>query len=155
MSGQFENLLPANSDTLLTISSFGTMLYQARGLTQTLSVIGAATQLERTINGGLVDFSAAQFRKYASKITSPNDVNSPPLDGVFPGMQVTVDCAVGFSYVTGTSGCPHRTLVTGSGYTDGAYSFYRPHLTMLVRSVETTFDEWKNIVGWALELEEV
>jgi hypothetical protein len=76
MSGQqFENILPANSDTLLTISSFGNMLYQARGLSQTLEVIGEATQQERTINGTLVDISAAQFRKYASTINSPNDTN--------------------------------------------------------------------------------
>lgn len=156
MSGQFENILPANSDTLLTISSFGNMLYQARGLTQTLSVIGAATQLERTINGNLVDFSAAQFRKYASKINSPTDVNSPPLDGVFPGMQVTVQCAVGLSYLTtGGNGPHHRNEVSGSVYTDGLYTFYRPELVMLVRSVETSFNEWKNIVGWALEVEEV
>ena len=155
MTAQFENILPANSDTLLTISSFGNMLYQARGLTQTLSVIGAATQLERTINGNLIDLSVAQFRKYASKITIPNDTAAPPLDGVFPGMQVTVHCVVGLAYVTGTSGCPHRTVVSGSSYVEGAYTFYRPSLTMLVRSVETQFDEWKNIVGWSLELEEV
>lgn len=156
MTAQFENILPANSDTLLTISSFGNMLYQARGLTQTLSVIGAATQLERTINGNLVDFSAAQFRKYASKINSPNDTNSPPLDGVFPGMQVTVQCVVGLAYLTtGGNGPHHRAEVSGSVYTEGAYTFYRPELTMRVRSVETQFDEWKDIVGWSLELEEV
>ena len=153
---QFENILPANSDTLLTISSFGNMLYQARGLTQTLSVIGAATQLERTINGNLIDLSVAQFRKYASKITVPNDTDAPPLDGVFPGMQVTVQCAVGLAFLTtGGNGPHHRPEVSGSTYVEGAYTFYRPELTMLVRSVETQFDEWKNIVGWSLELEEV
>src|ERR1035437_3577424 len=155
MTAQLENILPANSDTLLTISSFGNMLYQARGLTQTLSVIGAATQLERTINGNLIDLSVAQFRKYASKITSPSDTNAPPLDGIFPGMEVTVQCAISLAYVTGLSGAPHRTVVSGSAYTDGAYSFYHPELVMRVRTVETTFEEWKNIVGWALELEEV
>jgi hypothetical protein len=156
MTAQFENILPANSDTLLTISSFGNMLYQARGLTQTLSVIGAATQLERTINGNLIDLSVAQFRKYASKITVPSDTNAPPLDGVFPGMQVTVQCAVGLAFLTtGGNGPHHRPEVSGSTYTEGAYTFYRPELTMRVRAVETQFDEWKNIVGWSLELEEV
>lgn len=156
MSGQFENILPTNSDTLLIISSFGNMLYQARGLSQTLTVIGEATQLERTINGDLIDISAAQFRKYASKITSPSDVNAPPLDGVFPGMLVTVQCAVSLSYLTsGGNGPHHRTVVSGSLYTDGAYTFYRPELSMRVRTVETHFDEWKNIVGWTLDLEEV
>jgi Neuraminidase (sialidase) len=156
MSGQFENILPANADTILSISSFGNMLYQARGLTQTLSVIGEATQQERTINGTLVDISAAQFRKYSSKINSPNDVNAPPLDGVFPGMVVTVQCAVGLAYLTsGGNGPHHRPEVSGSTYTDGAYTFYRPELTMMVKTVETQFDEWKNVVGWSIELEEV
>lgn len=152
----FENILPASSDTLLQISSFGNMLYQARGLTQTLSVIGEATQQERTINGTLVDISAAQFRKYASKITSPSDVNAPPLDGVFPGMIVQVDCAISLAYLTsGGNGPNHRAEVSGSSYTEGAYTFYRPDLTMMIKTVETQFDEWKNVVGWTLELEEV
>lgn len=149
-----ENILPANSDTLLVISSFGNMLYQARGLTQTLTVIGAATQLERTINGTLIDISAAQFRKYISKIDVPSEVNAPPLDGIFPGMEVTVQCVVSFAYVTGRLGSPNRPVVSGSSWSEGAYSFYRPELTMLVRTVETHFDEWKNVVGWTLELEE-
>jgi hypothetical protein len=152
---QFENLLPANADTLLTISSFGNMLYQARGLTQTLEVIGAATQLERTINGTLIDLSAAQFRKYSSKINSPSDVNAPPIDNVYPGQEVTVQCAVGFAFLTGTPGLPHRPAVSGSTFTEGAYTFYRPELIMLVKSLSTSFDEWKNVVGWSLELEEV
>jgi hypothetical protein len=155
MSNQ-ENLLPANADTLLTISSFGNMLYQARGLTQTLSVIGAATQQERTINGNLVDISAAQFRKYASKISVPNEVDTPPLDGVFPGMIVTVQCVVGLAYLTtGGNGPHHRPEVSGSAYVEGAYTFYRPQLTMMIKTVDTQFDEWKDIVGWTLELEEV
>lgn len=150
-----ENILPSNSDTLLVISSFGNLLYQARGLTQTLSVIGAATQLERTINGTLIDLSAAQFRKYASKIDVPSEVNAPPLDGIFPGMEVTVQCVVSLSYVTGRAGSPNRPGVSGSMWSEGAYTFYRPELTMLIRTVETHFDEWKNVVGWTLELEEV
>lgn len=152
----FENILPANADTLLTISSFGNLLYQARGLSQTLSVIGEAAQQERTINGTLVDISAAQFRKYASTINSPSDVNAPPLDGVFPGMTVTVQCAVGLAYLTsGGNGPNHRPEVSGSSYVDGAYTFYRPELVMMVKAVETQFDEWKNVVGWKLDLEEV
>lgn len=156
MSDPFENILPAGSDTILTISSFGNLMFQARGLTQTLSVIGAATQQERTINGNLVDISAAQFRKYASKITVPSEVDTPPLDGVFPGMTVTVGCAVGLAYLTtGGNGPNHRPEVSGSSYVQGAYTFYRPELTMMIKTVETQFDEWKNVVGWTLELEEV
>jgi hypothetical protein len=155
MSGGFENILPANADTLLTISSFGNMLYQARGLSQTLEVISEATQQERTINGTLIDISAPQFRKYASKITSPSDTDAPPLDGVMPGMTVTVQCAVGLAFLTGTPGLPNRAPVSGSEYVAGAYTFYRPELTMMVKTVETHFDEWKCVIGWTLDLEEV
>jgi hypothetical protein len=151
----FENILPANADTILSISSFGNLLYQARGMTQTLSVIGEAHQQERTINGTLVDLSVAQFRKYSSKINSPSDVNAPPLDNVFPGQTVTVHCAVGLAFLTGTVGLPHKTPVSGSQYVDGAYTFYRPELTMMIKTVETQFDEWKNVVGWSMELEEI
>lgn len=156
MTDQFENVLPVNSDTILSISSFGNMLYQARGLSQTLTVIGEATQQERTINGNLVDISAAQFRKYASTINSPSDVDAPPLDGVFPGMTVIVECVVGLAFLTsGGNGPAHRPEVSGSSYTQGSYTFYRPVLTMMVKHVETQLDEWKNVVGWKLDLEEV
>lgn len=155
MTYPFENILPANADTILTISSFGNMLYQARGLTQTLSVIGEATQQERTINGTLVDISAAQFRKYASTINVPNEVYAPPLDNIFPGQTVTVHCAVTLAFVTGTVGLPNRPEVSGSQWVENGYTFYRPLLTMMVKSVETQLDEWKNVVGWKLDLEEV
>ena len=53
------------------------------------------------------------------------------------------------------NGPHHRPEVSGSSYTEGAYTFYRPELTMMVKTVETQFDEWKNVVGWKLDLEEV
>lgn len=156
MPDTFHNVLPADSDTLLSISSFGNMLYQVRGATQTLDVIGAASHLERLINGALADFAAPQFRKYASKITSPSDVNAPPLDNVWPGMQVTVECALTLCYLTSGGNGPHgRTPVSGSQYVEGAYTFYRPVLTMRVVHHEQHFDEWKNVIGWTLDLEEV
>lgn len=152
----FDNVLPANSDTILSISSFGNMLYQARGLSQSLEVIGEATQVERTINGTLIDLSNPAFRKYKSTITSPSDVSAPPLDGVWPGMEVTVECVNEISYLTsGGNGPFNRPEVSGSSYEQGAYTFYRPVLTMLVRTVELHMDEWKCVIGWSMELEEV
>lgn len=151
---QFENILPANSDTMLSISSFGHMLFQARNLSQTLTVISEASQMERTINGDLEDISAPQFRKYASKITVPSEVYPTPIDGIFPGMQVTVHCAVSLAYITGSVGFPKRTEVSGSSWSENGYTFYRPVLVMLIRDIETHFDEWKNIVGWSMDLEE-
>jgi hypothetical protein len=83
----FETIVPVSlsNDTLLQISGLGTLLYQARGLTQTLDVIGAAKQQERTINGILMDISNPMFRKYASKI-SCTDNTAPPLDNIWPGV---------------------------------------------------------------------
>src|ERR1039458_8090577 len=115
MTAPLENELPWNPptttppyDTLLSISGFGSMLYQARGLTQTLEVIKAANQRERTIGGVLVDISNPIFRKYSSKITC-TDVDAPPLDNIWPGMTVTVHCAASLCYPTGRSGSPART----------------------------------------------
>lgn len=155
MPVQTENVLPMGLDTLLVISSFGNMLFQARGLTQTLEPIPGATQLERTINGKLLDISAHQFRKYQSKITVPSEVYPTPLDGIFPGQQVTVDCAVSLAYVTGSLGFPKRAEVSGSSWAENGYTFYRPSLIMLIKDVSTQFDEWKNVVSWSIDLEEV
>jgi len=142
------------ADTLLTISGFGEMLYQARGLTQTLTTISAAKQQQRTIKGVLIDLSNPIFRKYASKITC-TDINAPPLDKVWPGMTVTVGCTAYLCYPTGRAGSPARPQVPGSSYVQGAYTFYRPILTMLVCEPTEDFEEWKADVQWSLQLEEV
>jgi hypothetical protein len=141
------------SDTLLRISGFGTMLYQARGLTQTLTVIKAASQLERTVNGALADISNPIFRKYVSKITC-TDIHVPPLDNVWPGMIVTIDCAASLCYVTGTPGSPARPVV--ATWVQGNFTFYRPRLTMRVAETPSVhFEEWKHDVVWELDLEEI
>jgi hypothetical protein len=149
-----ENVLPAGDDTLLTISGLGGFQYQARGLTQTMGVIGAMKQQKRDINGNLLDLSNPIFRKYTSRI-SCTDVDAPPLDGLFDGMIVTVQCAVEFCYPTGNPGSPYRTPVSGSDYTQGNFTFYRPALLMMVMDVQQHLDEWKRDNGWDLELEEV
>lgn len=150
-----EGVLPSGADTLLTISGFGNMTYQARGLNQTLEHIGSAVQLERTINGTLTDVSAAQFRKYQSKISVSDEVEAPPLDGIWPGMQVTVAFALYLCYPNGRVGSPARTEVSGSSYTENGYTFYRPQLTMLVKDFTYTLDEWGRKTNWTLDLEEV
>ena len=150
----FENILPANADTLLTISGMGGFQFQARGLTQTLTVIPMATDVERSVNGKLIDLSNPVFRKFTSKITC-TDVDAPPLDGIWPGMLVTVGCAASFVYLTGNPGSPVRPEVSGSSYVQGNYTFYRPVLEMLVKTFSENFEEWKGDVGWTLDLEEV
>lgn len=154
-SPQEENVLPTGSDTILSISSFGNMLFQARGLSQTLEVIAEASQTARTINGTLIDLSAPQFRKYASKITVPSEIYPTPIDGIFPGMTVTVACAVSLAFINGSAGFPKRPEVSGSSWSENGYTFYRPLLTMMIKNIETHFDEWKNVVGWSVDLEEI
>jgi hypothetical protein len=149
-----ENVLPANADTLLTISGMGGFQYQARGLTQTLSVIPEANSQERSVNGVLIDLSNPVFRKYKSKITC-TDIDAPPLDGIWPGMEVTVECAASLAYLTGNSGSPSRPVVSGSSWTQGLFTFYRPILVMLVQPWSEDFAEWKNENTWSLELEEI
>lgn len=149
-----ENVLPAAADTLLVISGMGGFQYQARGLTQTLAPIGMAAQTDRTINGALKDISNPAFRKYSSKITC-TDVDAPPLDNLWPGMTVTVECAASLVYEVGNPGSPNRPEVSGSSYTQGNYTFYRPVLTMLIMPFSESFEEWKGDVIWELSLEEV
>lgn len=138
--------------TLLVISVFGVPPYSARGLTQTLEPIDAATSMRRTINGVLRDLSQTQFQKFKSTITC-NDQDAPALEGIWPGMEVVVDCVSELCYPT-DSRTPERTVVSGSSRTQGSFTFYRPQLTMKVVKYQTNTDEWGAAVGWSLELEE-
>jgi hypothetical protein len=139
-----------DSTTLLVISGQGVSPYSARGLTQTLEPIAAAASMRRTINGELKDLSRVQFRKYASTI-SCNDQAAPAVEGVFPGMLLTVDCVAELSYKT-VGGSASRTVVASR--TDGDYTFYRPRLSMRVVTFNMSQDEYGATVQWSLQLEE-
>lgn len=141
------------ADTLLAITGLGLAPFSARGLTQTLEPIEQASNVRRDINGGLHDQSATQFQKYKSSI-SCSDINSVSFDDNWPGKSVVVDCVPELSYVT-AGGTPGRTVVAGSSRTDGAYTFYRPQLTMLVTNWNVSRDEYGHATGWTLELEEI
>jgi len=130
--------------------------YSARGLKGTLSPIDAAKgndKLRRTVNGTLIDISAPQMRKYSLEIGG-SDQAPPALDGLWVGMAVTVDCHVELAYLT-AGGTPGRTPVTGSTRTEGAYSYYRPSLEMLIVDMQTDSDEWTASINWTISLEEV
>jgi hypothetical protein len=144
---------PESPTTLLAISGINIPPYSARGITQTLAPIASAASLRRTINGSLVDLSASQFRKYASTI-SCTDQQHPALNGVWPGLQVTVDCVCELSYLT-SGGSADRTVVPSTSRVEGAYTFYRPRLTMRVMAYDIQTDEYGASVGWSLQLEEV
>lgn len=147
------------TDTLLAISVFGVPLYSARGLTQTLdSESSGKTQstssaIRRTVNGLLVNLSPPQMQKYSSVI-SCDDQRAPAIDGVWAGLVVVVDCVPELSYIT-SGGSPARPVVPGSSRTEGAYTFYRPRLTMMVISHNQSHDEYGAVVSWQLTLEEL
>lgn len=141
------------NETLLVLSGNGVMPYSARGLSQTLDLIAGASQNRRSINGALVDLSQPQFRKYASTITC-TDQNAPALDGIWPGMQLTVDCIAELSFKT-AGGVQTRTAVPDSSRTEGAFTIYRPRLTMRVMAFNTNQNEYEASVAWSLQLEEV
>jgi hypothetical protein len=139
------------NETKLVLSGNGVAPYSARGLTQTIDLIDAASNTRRSINGSLNDLSQAQFRKYKSTI-SCNDHLAPALSGIWPGMPLTVDCVAELSYLTAT-GAPERTVVATR--TEGAYTYYTPRLIMRVMSYTTSHDEYGAQVGWSLDLEEI
>lgn len=139
------------SETILDLGGLLTA-YAARSITQTIAPISSAASLARTINGTLVDLSDPAFRKYASTI-SCTDHNAPALDGVWPGREVVVDCVAELSRPTASPAA--RPVVPGSERVEGAFTFYRPRLTMLVVGVACDVDEAEASVAWQIELEEV
>lgn len=145
----------ADSDsTVLRLTGVGIPEYSARGLTQTLEPIDAAVQVRRTVNGGLVDLSDAAFRKYRTTITGADQM-APGFNGLWPGQIVTVDCIAELAYYTGTSGATaDRSVVSGSSYTEGDWTYYRPQLSMVVTGFTMERDEWGAQVSWTLKLDE-
>jgi len=151
--------LPLPEGTLLvlstptTVGSPGVPLYSARDIEQTLDPIKQSEQARRTVNGALVDLSIEKFQKYESRIRC-SDLEGPALDGIFPGVTLVVDCVAELVYRT-AGGTPSRTVVPGSTRTVGAYTIYRPRLTMMVTSIEQRMGEAEHEVRWEIELEEV
>lgn len=138
--------------TFLELSVNGVALYSARGLEQTLEPIDAAAVTRRTVNGTLVDLSVDKMHKYKSTI-SCEDIEAPALDGIMPGMEITVDCVA--ELVFPTAGTPTRTVIAGSAREVGAYTVYRPRLNMMVTALNQSINEYDRKVSWELELEEV
>jgi len=139
--------------TLLEISGPGIANYTARGATQTLDPIDASAVMARTVNGALIDLSPPQMRKYKSSI-SCNDTETPALDGVWPGMVLTVDCIAELGYKT-AGGTPQRTVVAGSSRVSSSWTYYRPQLSMRVVQYSVSRDEYGAMTEWSLDLEEV
>lgn len=143
-----------NSFTVLRMQGIGVPPYSARGLTQTLAHLDQAAQYKRDVNGGLHDISFDGFRKYKSTI-SGTDQQPPNLDGKWPGKVVTVDCIAELSFTPDESESAQRPIVPGSEQVVGAHTTYRPRLTMMVTSYNSSQDEYGRDVNWSLDLEEV
>jgi hypothetical protein len=144
--------LAPNAFTVLRLIGIGVQPYSARGLKQTLTHLDQAANMKRTVNGDLKDISFENFRKYKSTITG-DDQTPPNFDKVWPGMPVTVDCVSQLSYST-TGGTPGRAVVPGSDRAEGAHTYYRPRLDMLVTAWNIDEDEYGVQISWSLDLEE-
>jgi hypothetical protein len=141
------------NETLLVLTGIGVAPYSARGLDQSLQPIDGAGQLRRTVNGALVNLSETQLRKFTSTI-SGSDQLSPAVNGIWPGKTVTVDCIAELCFPT-SGGAPDRSVVSGSSRVEGAMTYYRPQLSMMVTDWQLKRDEYGAQVSWTLELEEV
>lgn len=143
-----------NAYTLLELSGDGVQPYATRGATQTLNPISGATQVDRTVNGKLVDLTFDDgFQKFTSTV-SCNDQTAPAFERSWPGLILTVDCISELSYKT-VGGAPTRTPVPGSSRVEGGYTFYRPRLSMMVLGYSTQTDEYGCAVSWSMQLEEI
>ena len=138
--------------TILTITGMGIAPYSARGLSQQIAPITEASNLRRSINGRAMNWSHAQFQKYATKITC-TDMNVPALDGIWPGQEFTMECACNLAHHMYAA--PQRPVVEGSDYQEGEFIFYRPVLEVQFVNFDYPFDEWGAKVGWTMDFVEV
>lgn len=136
---------------VLVVTGMNFPPYSYRGASQTLAPISGASQVKRTVNGALTDIADPLFRKYTSVITA-NDQQAPEF--LWPGITCVVDCIAELAYKT-SGGSPGRPVVAGSSHVVGAFTFYRPQLTMKVIGHSLNHDEWGRQIGWTLTLEEV
>lgn len=141
--------------TKLRLNPIGIPPYSARGITEEFTLDGEA-QLARTVNNVLIDLSAEEAEKFKLTITC-TDQQMPALAGVRRGMELVVDSATEFTYMTG--GSPARPIADTTDdpatRTEGAVTFYRPRLTMRVADYRLNNDEAGAVCGWTLDLIEI
>ncbi len=129
------------SVTLLDISGIDFTDFSVRGLTMTLNPIVSGQELVRNVDGGLMDWSAIQFRKYAATVSCA-DMDPPAFLDVWPGMAVTVTCVNGLVAPSGGTG--------GLLNTDGTLT-----LDMMVQAWKSSRNDWGATTSWELDLQEV
>lgn len=122
--------MPSNS-TVLEITGINIPDDAIRGLQATLNPI-VTGELERDVNGNLVDMTLESHRKYALQIEC-TDLEAPELTGVYRGHEVTVKILPSLGVVEGTDDEP----IT---------------LEMMVDSWQTARDEPEAETAWSITL---
>jgi hypothetical protein len=144
-------------ETLLQIYDSGGKsllpLYSSRGVKQTMKFRDGAKSQRVTVNGELINLALVRMQKYSSTIEG-HDVRPPSRDDVWPGRQVTIACAYLLQYPT-SGGSPSRTVVSGSTFVEGNFTFYRPLMTFMIADMHGTFDEWQAGYTWAIDMNEI
>jgi hypothetical protein len=135
----------------------GVNAYSARGLRGRLQPIDEArglNKLPRSVNGGIVDISAPQFRKYHLDVYG-SDGEPPAIDNLWVGQICTVSVLTELAYPA-VGGTASRPAVIGSGRVsgDGNYLIYRPLLIMLLVDWDIERDAWNALASWKLEMTE-
>lgn len=125
--------------------------YSARGIRETFEP-DYEPDLARTVNGALIDLTPEQDRKVRIRIQC-DDMDAPALQGIWPGMEITVNCTTELSYAS-TDG-PEHSVVPGSERTGDGFVFYRPRFSTRVASFSIDTDEAGAAVGWTLVLREI
>lgn len=144
--------MPTPVNSILRLTGIGVPPYASRQLTEQLEPIDS-DDVNRTINGELVDFGFEQFQKFKLTING-HDMRAPACNGVWKGKVVEVDCISQLAYDTLT-GSPDRPVVPGSEIVEGGFTYYRPRLQMMVMDFSQNTDEWNAQCDWSMHLEEI
>lgn len=168
------------NETNLILGIAGLPPESARNCVQELSPIPNG-QFKKSINGDLLFLETNERKRYKSVI-SCKDVNSPLVDGIWVGSQITVGCiqnlwqsievgeikirlvrpaVAGSVCAVNNFGEPIKFKLVDNDielykpYNEKIFVCFRPWLTMQVTDFLLTTDEWGVSNGWKLLLEEI
>jgi hypothetical protein len=139
--------------TLLALDVMALSAYASRKMSQTIEPIDQAADLRRTVNGELVNFGDDVFQKYRTTVSGA-DHRPPSIDGIWPGVEITLHCVAELSFLT-SGGTAQRYAVAESMREEGDLTFYRPVLDVMVTAFTTSFDEWSAEWSWSITFEEI
>lgn len=139
--------------TDLVIAGMGVPPYCARGIDHTLEPVEEALGHQvYAVDGSILDLSAPELRLYRLVLTC-TDLDVPAMDGIWPGFQAQIDCAIELCRQTTTAGY-ERTAVPGSERSEAGFDFYRPRLAMTFIGWSVRLSEWERQVAWQMEWKE-